>query len=170
MEARYLESALEAVAWERTYLRRRLKMMEHDHRKAIARIQLLQEQTRETKKRSVGVRGNEEMHAPTRETAFTQSMFSAVLSLWVGTLMWEAEQQRCMPLVVALLAVVVMSLKTVLAFFSTLRTKPASNAAALLSLNCFILGALTYPTLPILASLAQSLLYNAATFIPFFSS
>lgn len=82
-----------------------------------------------------------------REVAISQSLFSAVLSLLVGIIIWEAEDP-CMPLVVALFAVVGMSLKSVVQFFSTIRNKPASDAIALLSFNWFILGTLTYPTLP----------------------
>lgn len=85
-----------------------------------------------------------------RGTAITQSLFSAVLSLLVGMIIWEAEDP-CMPLVVALFTVVGMSLKSVVQFFSTIKNKPASDAVALLSLNWFILGTLTYPTLPIVA-------------------
>lgn len=83
-----------------------------------------------------------------RGTAVTQSLFSALLSILVGMIIWEAEDP-CMPLVVALFTVVGMSLKSVVQFFSTIKNKPASDAVALLSLNWFILGTLTYPTLPI---------------------
>uniref|UniRef100_A0A803QHI9 Uncharacterized protein n=1 Tax=Cannabis sativa TaxID=3483 RepID=A0A803QHI9_CANSA len=85
-----------------------------------------------------------------RGAAITQSLFSAVLSLLVGMIIWKAEDP-CMPLVVALFTVVGMSLKTVVQFFSTIKNKPASDSVALLSLNWFILGTLTYPTLPIVA-------------------
>lgn len=82
-----------------------------------------------------------------REVALSQSLFSAVLSLLVGMIVWEAEDP-CMPLVVALFMVVGMSLKSVVQFFSTIKNKPPSDAVALLSFNCFILGMLTYPALP----------------------
>jgi hypothetical protein len=82
-----------------------------------------------------------------REAALSKSVFSAVLSLLVGMIIWEAEDP-CMPLVVALFTVVGMSLKSVVEFFSTIKNKPASDAVALLSFNCFILGMLTYPALP----------------------
>ncbi|XP_062095710.1 uncharacterized protein LOC133801504 isoform X1 [Humulus lupulus] len=85
-----------------------------------------------------------------RGAAITQSLSSAVLSLLVGMIIWNAEDP-CMPLVVALFTVVGMSLKTVVQFFSTIKNKPASDSVALLSLNWFILGTLTYPTLPVLA-------------------
>lgn len=85
-----------------------------------------------------------------REVALSQSLFSAGLSLLVGMIIWEAEDP-CMPLVVALFTVVGMSLKSVVQFFSTIKNKPASDAVALLSFNWFILGTLTYPTLPKLA-------------------
>ncbi|XP_038726082.1 uncharacterized protein LOC120017086 [Tripterygium wilfordii] len=95
-----------------------------------------------------------------RAVALSQSLFSAVLSLLVGIVIWHAEDP-CMPLVVALFTIVGMSLKSVVQFFSTINNKPASDAVALLSFNCFILGTLTYPTLPrfarMLAPLALSL-------------
>ncbi|KAJ4837818.1 hypothetical protein Tsubulata_029665 [Turnera subulata] len=91
-----------------------------------------------------------------REVALSQSLFSALLSLLVGMIIWEAEDP-CMPLVVALFIVVGMSLKSVVLFFSTIRNKPASEAVALLSFNWFILGTLTYPTLPKLARLLTPL-------------
>jgi hypothetical protein len=65
-------------------------------------------------------------------------------------IVWEAEDP-CMPLVVALFTVVGMSLKSVVEFFFTIKNKPASDAVALLSFNCFILGMLTYPAMPIVA-------------------
>nr|GEV05520.1 golgin subfamily A member like [Tanacetum cinerariifolium] len=87
-----------------------------------------------------------------REVAFSQSLFSAVLSLLVGIIIWES-QDPCMPLVTALFMVVGMSLRSVVQFFSTIKNKQASDAVALLSLNWFILGTLTYPTLPRVARL-----------------
>lgn len=92
-----------------------------------------------------------------REFAISQSVFSSMLSLLVGMVIWEA-QEPCMPLVTALFMVVGMSLKSVVQFFSTIKNKPASDAVALLSLNWFILGALTYPTLPKFAHLSAPLL------------
>lgn len=82
-----------------------------------------------------------------REVALKRSLFGAILSFLVGMIVWEAKDP-CMPLVMALFTVVGMSLKSVVQFFSTIRNKPASDAVALLSLNWFILGTLTYPTLP----------------------
>jgi len=103
-----------------------------------------------------------------REAALSQSLFSAVLSLLVGMIIWEAEDP-CMPLVVALFTVVGMSLKSVVQFFSTIKNKPASDAVALLSINWFILGTLTYPTLPrvahILAPWALSLLDRTVSWL-----
>ncbi|KAJ7943978.1 Coiled-coil protein [Quillaja saponaria] len=87
-----------------------------------------------------------------REVALSQSLFSAILSLVVGIIVYEAEDP-CMPLVVALFAVVGMSLRSVVQFFSTIKNKPASDAVALLSFNWFVLGTLTYPTLPRVARL-----------------
>uniref|UniRef100_A0A5B7B5M0 Uncharacterized protein n=2 Tax=Davidia involucrata TaxID=16924 RepID=A0A5B7B5M0_DAVIN len=91
-----------------------------------------------------------------REVALSQSLFSAVLSLLVGMIIWEAEDP-CMPLVVALFTVVGISLKSVVQFFSTIKNKPASDAVALLSFNWFILGTLTYPTLPRVARMLTPL-------------
>ncbi|PON68533.1 coiled-coil protein [Parasponia andersonii] len=104
-----------------------------------------------------------------RGTAVTQSLFSAVLSLLVGIIIWEAEQP-CMPLVVALFTVVGMSLKSVVQFFSTIKNKPASDAVALLSLNWFILGTLAYPTLPIVAPLASRITDRAVRLMGISSS
>ncbi|KAL2236798.1 uncharacterized protein LOC105164996 isoform X2 [Sesamum indicum] len=87
-----------------------------------------------------------------REVALSRSLFSAVLSLIVGIIVWEAEDP-CIPLVVALFTVVSMSLISVVRFFSTIKHKPASDAVALLSFNWFILGTLAYPTLPRVARL-----------------
>lgn len=92
-----------------------------------------------------------------RYLALSQSVFSALLSLVVGVTVWEAEDP-CMPLVLALFAVVGMSLKSVVQFFSTIRNKPASDAVALLSFNWFILGTLTYPTLPRFARMMAPLM------------
>ncbi|TXG54602.1 hypothetical protein EZV62_019858 [Acer yangbiense] len=91
-----------------------------------------------------------------RGVAVSQSVFSALLSLLVGMIIWEAEDP-CMPLVVALFTVVGMSLKSVVQFFSTIKNKPASDAVALLSFNWFILGTLTYPTLPRVARMLSPL-------------
>lgn len=91
-----------------------------------------------------------------RDVALSQSLFSAILSLVVGITVWEAEDP-CMPLVVALFTVVGMSLKSVVQFFFTIRNKPASDAVALLSLNWFILGTLSYPTLPRVATMLSPL-------------
>lgn len=103
-----------------------------------------------------------------REAALSQSLFSAVLSLLVGMIIWEAEDP-CMPLVVALFTVVGISLKSVVQFFSTIKNKPASDAVALLSINWFILGTLTYPTLPrvahILAPWTLSLLDRTVSWL-----
>lgn len=91
-----------------------------------------------------------------REVAISRSVFSAILSLIVGVTVWEADDP-CMPLVVALFAVVGMSLKSVVQFFFSIRNKPASDAVALLSFNWFILGTLTYPTLPRVAPMLAPL-------------
>ncbi|CAN1143303.1 hypothetical protein LINPERPRIM_LOCUS26446 [Linum perenne] len=80
-----------------------------------------------------------------------------MLSLTVGMIIYEAKDANCMPLVVALYTVVGMSMKNVVKFFSTIDNKPASDAVALLSFNCFILGTLTYPTLPKVVRILGSL-------------
>ncbi|MED6171362.1 hypothetical protein PIB30_040065 [Stylosanthes scabra] len=97
-----------------------------------------------------------------RDMALSQSLFSAVLSLVVGLTVWQAKDP-CMPLVVALFAVVGMSLKSVVQFFGNIKNKPASDAVALLSFNWFILGTLTYPTLPRIAPLLASLTERTIT-------
>ncbi|XP_048141160.1 LOW QUALITY PROTEIN: uncharacterized protein LOC115757183 [Rhodamnia argentea] len=85
--------------------------------------------------------------AQQREVALKRSLVSSVLSLMVSLTIWEAGD-LCMPLVMALFTVVGMSLVSVVQLFSTIRNKPASDAVALLSLNWFMLGTLSYPTLP----------------------
>ncbi|KAK1307129.1 hypothetical protein QJS10_CPA10g01266 [Acorus calamus] len=87
-----------------------------------------------------------------RVVALRQSLFSARLSLLVGMIVWEAENS-CMPLIMALFIVVGMSLNGVIRFFSLIKNKSASDAVSLLSFNWFILGTLTYPTLPTVAHL-----------------
>jgi len=87
-----------------------------------------------------------------REVAFSQSLFSAVLSLLVGAIIRTAEDP-CFPLVMALFTVVGLSLRSVVQFFSTVKNRPASDAVALLSFNWFILGTLACPTFPRAAGL-----------------
>ncbi|KAK1262583.1 hypothetical protein QJS04_geneDACA008992 [Acorus gramineus] len=87
-----------------------------------------------------------------RVVALCQSLFSANFSLLVGMIVWVAENP-CMPLIVALFIVVGMSLNSVIRFFSLIKNKPATDAVTLLSFNWFILGMLTYPTLPTVAHL-----------------
>ncbi|KAE8679810.1 benzyl alcohol O-benzoyltransferase [Hibiscus syriacus] len=82
-----------------------------------------------------------------RDVALSKTLFSAILSVLVGMVVWEAEDP-CMPLVVALFAVVGMSLKSVVQFFISIKNKPASDAVSLLSFNWFIVGTLSYPALP----------------------
>ncbi|KAJ8448352.1 hypothetical protein Cgig2_021980 [Carnegiea gigantea] len=91
-----------------------------------------------------------------REVAFSQSLFSAMLSLLVGAIIWTAEDP-CFPLVMALFTVVALSLRSVVHFFSTIKNRPASDAVALLSFNWFILGALACPTFPRFARLLSSI-------------
>lgn len=96
-----------------------------------------------------------------RRVALSRSLFGAILSLLVGIVMWEAKDP-CMPLVMALLMVVIMSLMSVRRLFTAIEQRPAFDAVVLLSLNWFILGTLMYPVLPriarLLAPLASSLL------------
>lgn len=94
-----------------------------------------------------------------KEVAVSQSLFSAMLSVLIGMVVWS-DQEPCMPLVMALFMVVGMSLKSVVQFFSTVKNKPASDAVALLSLNWFILGTLTYPTLPRVFAHLSELLFS----------
>ncbi|CAN6858499.1 unnamed protein product [Brassica oleracea] len=84
-----------------------------------------------------------------RNVAVSRSVFSAMLALVVGVVMYGAkEQELCTPLIGALFTVVGISLRSVVQFFSTVKNKPALDAVALMSLNWFIVGTLTYPTLP----------------------
>ncbi|KAM7275897.1 hypothetical protein ACFE04_017763 [Oxalis oulophora] len=87
-----------------------------------------------------------------REIAFSQSIFSAMLSLLVGIVIWGSEDPcNCMPLVIALFIVVGISMKSVMQFFSKIKNIPGSDAIVLLSFNWFILGTVTYPILPWIA-------------------
>lgn len=85
-----------------------------------------------------------------REIAVSRSLFSVLLSLVVGIIVWEAEDP-CMPLVIALSVVVTMSLLSALQLLTRVEHKPASESVALLSINWFILGTLAYPMLPRIA-------------------
>ncbi|PIA31171.1 hypothetical protein AQUCO_05200046v1 [Aquilegia coerulea] len=96
-----------------------------------------------------------------RKLAFSQSIFSAVLSLFVGMVIWKAKDP-CMPLVMALFIVVGISFNSVIQFFSSVRNKLASDAVALLSFNSFILGMLTYPTLPLVTNVLVPLVLSLA--------
>lgn len=97
-----------------------------------------------------------------RRAALSRSFFSAGLSLVVGGIIWEAKDP-CMPLVMALFAVVGMSMLSVVQFFSTIENRPASDAVALLSFNWFILGTLAYPTLPKFARVFAALTLSLVT-------
>ncbi|KAG6506992.1 hypothetical protein ZIOFF_032326 [Zingiber officinale] len=96
-----------------------------------------------------------------RTVALLQSLFSTILSLLVSVIIWVAED-ACVPLVIALFTVVVISLASVREFLSTIRNKPASDAVALLSINCFMLGALSAPILPIVARMVTPSLIRFA--------
>lgn len=93
----------------------------------------------------------ESILARQREIALSRSLFSVLLSLVVGIIVWEAEDP-CMPLVIALSVVVTMSLLSALQLLTRVEHKPASESVALLSINWFILGTLAYPMLPRIAS------------------
>ncbi|VFR03557.1 unnamed protein product [Cuscuta campestris] len=82
-----------------------------------------------------------------RKAALMRSLFSAALSVVVGTTVWAAGDP-CVPLVGALLAVAAMSLGSVVRFLLAVKNNPASEAVALLSFNWFVLGTLSYPALP----------------------
>lgn len=103
-----------------------------------------------TSQQDVNILKNDDILSRQREIAWSRSVFSAMLSLVVGIIVWKAEDP-CMPLVVALFIVVSMSLMSVVRCFSTIVYKPASEAVALLSFNWFVLGTLTYPTLPLVS-------------------
>ena len=96
-----------------------------------------------------------------RQEALSHSFFSAVWSLLVGMIVWEA-REPCMPLVLALFVVVIMSLMCVLRFFSTIKNKHAVVAVALLSLNCFMLGMVTCPMLPVFADALAPFVFHAS--------
>ncbi|GFQ06213.1 hypothetical protein PHJA_002765300 [Phtheirospermum japonicum] len=91
-----------------------------------------------------------EILAEHRDVAISRSLFSAMLSLVVGIVVWEAKNP-CMPLFAALFTVVTMSLTSVLRLFMRIEHKPASDVVALLSFNWFVLGTLSYPMLPRIA-------------------
>lgn len=85
-----------------------------------------------------------------RGVVLHSSMFSILLSLLVGIIIWHSEDP-CIPLVLALFIVVCLSLKTVMRFFLSIDYKPGLDALALLSFNWFILGTVAYPSLPRIA-------------------
>lgn len=107
---------------------------------------------------------NEGILAKQRKVALSQSIFSVLLSLVVGIIVWEAGDP-CLPLVIALFVVVIMSLVSAVQLFTRIEHKPASESVALLSINWFILGALAHPMLPriarFFAPLALSVLQRA---------
>ncbi|CAH2046328.1 unnamed protein product [Thlaspi arvense] len=98
-----------------------------------------------------------------RDIAVSRSVFSAMLALVVGIVMYGAkEKELCTPLIGALFTVVGISLRSVVQFFSTVKNKPALDAVALMSLNWFIVGTLTYPTLPRLARVVVPRVFSTA--------
>ncbi|XP_074572319.1 uncharacterized protein LOC141828833 isoform X2 [Curcuma longa] len=96
-----------------------------------------------------------------RTVALLRSLFSTILSLLVSVIIWVAED-ACVPLVTALFTVVVISLGSVHEFLSTIRNKPASDAVVLLSVNCFMLGALASSILPVVARMVTPSLIRFA--------
>ncbi|KAL6544201.1 hypothetical protein OROGR_010698 [Orobanche gracilis] len=94
-----------------------------------------------------------------RDIALSRSLFSAMLSLIVGFVVWEAEHP-CMPLVVALFTVVVVSLTSVIQLFTKIERESESNVVALMSFNWFLLGTLTYPMLPTIVQFLANLTSN----------
>ncbi|KAM0910175.1 hypothetical protein ACQ4PT_014324 [Festuca glaucescens] len=80
-----------------------------------------------------------------------RSLFSVGMSLAVGGIAWSADAP-CVPLLAGLLTVVGMSMCSVARLFRARRplasAASGSGAVALLSLNWFLLGVLTYPMLP----------------------
>jgi hypothetical protein len=84
-------------------------------------------------------------------TARRRSLFSVGMSLAVGGIAWSADAP-CVPLLAGLLTVVGMSMCSVARLFRARRplasAASGSGAVALLSLNWFLLGVLTYPMLP----------------------
>ncbi|VVB08035.1 unnamed protein product [Arabis nemorensis] len=98
-----------------------------------------------------------------RDVAVSRSVFSAMLALVVGIVIYGAkEQELCTPLIGALFTVVGISLRSVVQFFSTVKNKPALDAVVLMSLNWFIVGTLTYPTLPRIARMVVPRVFNTA--------
>ncbi|KAG6397214.1 hypothetical protein SASPL_143380 [Salvia splendens] len=85
-----------------------------------------------------------------RKVALSRSLFSMLLSLVVGLIVWKAKAP-CTPLVMALFVVVTLSLRSVLQLCARVEHKPASESLALLSINWFILGTLAYPMFPVVA-------------------
>ncbi|GMN47642.1 hypothetical protein TIFTF001_016818 [Ficus carica] len=188
MQLHYARSELENVGWERMKLQKHLQTAMKEHRmmelilahledeldNAISKIHLLQDELKEVKNENLrlkllkpesGALGRNletnEALDQRRKMAIIKSLFSAVLSLFVGMIIWEAEDP-CMPLVVALFTVVGMSLMSVVQFFSTIKNKPASDAVTLLSLNWFILGMLACPILPRLERIGAPLALRIA--------
>ncbi|KAG6399470.1 hypothetical protein SASPL_140951 [Salvia splendens] len=88
--------------------------------------------------------------AQERKVALSRSLFSVLLSLVVGLIVWKAKAP-CTPLVIALFVVVTMSLRSVLQLCARVEHRPASESLALLSINWFILGTLADPMFPVVA-------------------
>ncbi|KAF3335891.1 hypothetical protein FCM35_KLT20398 [Carex littledalei] len=167
-----LEERLQLAQKDKRLIEKNFYEIEEEHEKALCRIDVLENELDELKEENRRLEYQQD-HKPVespkkkkqtmrsqvaydvvidiererRVEALYRSLFSSILSLVVGMVVWEA-RIPCSPLVVALFFVVGMSLHSVVALFSTIKNKPATDAVALLCLNCFILGALSSPTLP----------------------
>ncbi|KAL8150489.1 hypothetical protein V2J09_020297 [Rumex salicifolius] len=102
---------------------------------------------------------NEALLYQKRDIALSQSVFSALISLLVGTAVYGAKEPG-IPLILALFVVVGMSLQSIVYILSTVKNKYAYDTIALLSFNWFILGTLTYPTIPVVARFLFPLLLS----------
>ncbi|KAK6129876.1 hypothetical protein DH2020_036394 [Rehmannia glutinosa] len=171
MQIYRLKNELENVLWDRKELEEKLhvaikerKMMEmmlmeleEEHDEAIVKIELLEGEVQDLKdemQRLKEIQGKAlwsyTNRAEHRDVALSRTLFSAILSLAVGLVVWEADDP-CMPLVVALFTVVTMSLTSVLRLFTRIEHKPVSEVVTLLSLHWFVLGTLACPMLPRIA-------------------
>ncbi|KAG8382032.1 hypothetical protein BUALT_Bualt05G0034400 [Buddleja alternifolia] len=145
MQLQRLKKELEYVLWDRKELEERLNVAVKERRmmEVITYLDFVRPETKTNGLSELYISdiipkaGN--ILTLRKEIARSRSLFSAILSLVVGMVVWKAEN-RCMPLVVALFTVVTVSLGSVIELFSNIDQKPASDAVALLSLNWFVLG------------------------------
>ncbi|OIW10743.1 hypothetical protein TanjilG_27689 [Lupinus angustifolius] len=125
-----MQNKLENVIWDQKELEERFQMVVKEHKMMELLVTELEEE------HDMAIAIIEKLETKCHYVTYSWNDY-------VG----KAEDP-CMPLVVALFAVVGMSLKSVVQFFSTIKNKPVSDAVALLSFNWFIPGTLTYPSLP----------------------